>query len=202
MKFKAKNLDVHAGGFVVAALHITDAIALDVYAGDRITISRGNKKITAIVDTTHRKSFIPPGSIGLFYELSERLGFPKGAVIVLPAPKPISVEYIRKKLSGKPLSTAEMYRIVDDIAKNNLSDIELTYFVAAGYLHNFSLRETYDLTNAMIKTGQVLKPNAKIIVDKHCIGGIPGNRTTPIVVPIVAASGLTIPKTSSRSITS
>jgi thymidine phosphorylase len=40
------------------------------------------------------------------------------------------------------------------------------------------------------------------IADKHCVGGLPGNRTTPIVVAIVAAAGLTIPKTSSRSITS
>ena len=41
-----------------------------------------------------------------------------------------------------------------------------------------------------------------MIVDKHCIGGVPGNRTTMIVVPMLAAAGLTVPKTSSRSITS
>ena len=41
-----------------------------------------------------------------------------------------------------------------------------------------------------------------MVVDKHCIGGIPGNRTSMIVVPIVAAHGLVIPKTSSRAITS
>ncbi|MGH7616650.1 MAG: thymidine phosphorylase, partial [Gemmatimonadaceae bacterium] len=40
------------------------------------------------------------------------------------------------------------------------------------------------------------------IVDKHCIGGLPSNRTSMIVVPIVAACGLVIPKTSSRAITS
>jgi thymidine phosphorylase len=41
-----------------------------------------------------------------------------------------------------------------------------------------------------------------VVADKHCIGGIPGNRTTLIVVPILAALGLTVPKTSSRAITS
>jgi thymidine phosphorylase len=40
------------------------------------------------------------------------------------------------------------------------------------------------------------------VVDKHSIGGIPGNRTTMIVAPIVAAHGLIMPKTSSRAITS
>ena len=40
------------------------------------------------------------------------------------------------------------------------------------------------------------------VLDKHCVGGLPGNRTTPIVVAIVAALGYRIPKTSSRAITS
>ncbi len=40
------------------------------------------------------------------------------------------------------------------------------------------------------------------VLDKHCVGGLPGNRTTPIVVAIVAAAGHLIPKTSSRAITS
>ncbi len=50
---------------------------------------------------------------------------------------------------------------------------------------------------------RVLRPGGTLLVaDKHCVGGLPGNRTTPIVVAIVAAHGLTIPKTSSRAITS
>src|SRR6476469_1308293 len=54
----------------------------------------------------------------------------------------------------------------------------------------------------MARAGTHLKWPNPIVVDKHCIGGIPGNRTSMIVVPIVAAHGLTIPKTSSRAITS
>jgi thymidine phosphorylase len=54
----------------------------------------------------------------------------------------------------------------------------------------------------MAQAGTQLKWDRPIVVDKHCIGGIPGNRTSMIVVPIVAAHGLTIPKTSSRAITS
>jgi thymidine phosphorylase len=41
-----------------------------------------------------------------------------------------------------------------------------------------------------------------VVVDKHCIGGIPGNRTSMLVVPIVTAHGMLCPKTSSRAITS
>jgi len=54
----------------------------------------------------------------------------------------------------------------------------------------------------MIDSGSKLTWDEKIIMDKHSVGGLPGNRTTPIVVAIVAAAGLTIPKTSSRAITS
>jgi len=54
----------------------------------------------------------------------------------------------------------------------------------------------------MTNIGQKLQWDNPVIVDKHSVGGIPGNRTTPIVVAIVAAAGLIIPKTSSRAITS
>lgn len=62
--------------------------------------------------------------------------------------------------------------------------------------------ETLGLTRAMANVGERLSWASPLIVDKHCIGGIPGNRTSMIVVPIVAAHGLIIPKTSSRAITS
>jgi len=65
-----------------------------------------------------------------------------------------------------------------------------------------SIEETVNLTKAMIKTGTKLKFKGKYIADKHCIGGVAGNRTTPIVVSICAAAGLILPKTSSRAITS
>ena len=54
----------------------------------------------------------------------------------------------------------------------------------------------------MANHGETLKLNKYPVIDKHSIGGIPGNRTTMVIVPIIAAAGLTIPKTSSRSITS
>ncbi len=65
-----------------------------------------------------------------------------------------------------------------------------------------SAAETVALTDAMVKTGDRLSWQASKVADKHCIGGLPGNRTSMIVVPIIAAAGLIIPKTSSRAITS
>ena len=57
-------------------------------------------------------------------------------------------------------------------------------------------------TRAMIGSGTALDFGPGPIADKHCIGGVPGNRTTMVVVPILAALGLVVPKTSSRAITS
>ena len=54
----------------------------------------------------------------------------------------------------------------------------------------------------MVDVGETLSWNAYPVVDKHSVGGLPGNRTTPIVVSIVTSCGLTMPKTSSRAITS
>lgn len=107
---------------------------------------------------------------------------------------------IRKKLVGKKLSYREIYAIMDSIAKKRFGDIVTTYFAASGYSKGFSKQELYYLTKAMVETGEKLHFKG-IVADKHSIGGIPGTRTTLIVVPIVAAAGFTIPKSSSRAIT-
>lgn len=107
---------------------------------------------------------------------------------------------IRKKLIGKTLNYKEIYSIMDQIAKEKLGNILTTYFAASGYSNGFSDQELYYLTKAMVETGEKLDFKG-IVADKHSIGGVPGTRTTLIVVPIVAAAGFCIPKSSSRAIT-
>ena len=89
---------------------------------------------------------------------------------------------------------------MDEIAKEKLGDVLTTYFAASGYSKGFSDRELHFLTKAMVETGDKLHFDG-IVADKHSIGGVPGTRTTMIVVPIVASAGFTIPKSSSRAIT-
>lgn len=112
----------------------------------------------------------------------------------------LALKAIRKKLVGKPLSYKEIYAIMDEIAKQKLGGILTAYFAASGYSNGFSNEELYFLTKAMVETGEQLHFKG-IVADKHSIGGIPGTRTTLVVVPIVAAAGFTIPKSSSRAIT-
>lgn len=107
---------------------------------------------------------------------------------------------IRKKLVGKRLNYKEIYAIMDQISKEKLGDILTTYFAASGYSNGFTHQELYYLTKAMVETGEKLEFKG-IVADKHSIGGVPGTRTTLIVVPIIAAAGFCIPKSSSRAIT-
>lgn len=114
--------------------------------------------------------------------------------------KSLALEAIQKKLIGKKLNYKEIYAIMDEIANDKLGDILTTYFVASGYTKGFSDEEIYFLTKAMVETGEKLKFKG-IVADKHSIGGIPGTRATLIIVPIIAAAGYSIPKSSSRAIT-
>ena len=112
----------------------------------------------------------------------------------------LALKAIQKKLVGKKLSYKEIYAIMDEIANDKLGKVLTTYFVASGYSKGFSDEEIYFLTKAMVETGEKLEFKG-IVADKHSVGGVPGTRATLIVVPIIAAAGYTIPKSSSRAIT-
>jgi len=112
-----------------------------------------------------------------------------------------AIDAIKKKLTGKPLSYSEIFSIMDEIATQRLGPVLTAYFAAAGFTSGFSDEELYHLTRAMVATGPVLHFTG-VVADKHSTGGVAGTRTTMILVPIVAAAGFQIPKTSSRAITS
>ena len=111
-----------------------------------------------------------------------------------------ALEAIQKKLVGKALTYREIYAVMNEIARNRLGEVLTTYFAASGYSKGFANKELYYLTRAMVGTGEHLEFSG-VVADKHSIGGVPGTRTTLIVVPIIAAAGFTIPKSSSRAIT-
>lgn len=112
-----------------------------------------------------------------------------------------AIQSIQKKLLGKKLSYKEVYALMDEIGHRRLSDILTTYFVASSFKEGFSPEELFFLTKAMVETGTKLHFKG-VVADKHSTGGVAGTRTSMILVPIIAAAGIKIPKTSSRAITS
>jgi len=208
MILRVKALDISSGTHLVAVLNEHDAKRMDIHFSDRVHLCNGNKHASAIIDITSEKTkkdhhIINRGEIGLFEEVLKQLNAKDGDQIHVDLEgAPMSIQYIKKKLDGKTLSRKEIETIVQDITDDRLSEAEMTYFVAASYIHELNDDEIVALTNAMIKIGDRLKLRNQIVVDKHSIGGIAGNRTTLVVVPIIAAAGLICPKTSSRAITS
>jgi len=203
MKLKVKHLDIKTGGALVVVLNEKDAKLMDLHPLDRIKLKKKGKEETVVLDITSSKKIVEEGYIGILEDVRDSLRLKRNEVIsIIPARKPLSIEYIKKKLDGAKLTRKEIDQIVWDIVHNKLSQIELTYFVAACYSNELNFNETAWLTQSMTNQGDILKLDRYPVMDKHCVGGVAGNRTTPIVVAIVAAAGLTIPKTSSRSITS
>lgn len=202
MILRARKIPIKVGQKYIIVIAESTARELDVRAGDRMSVQNGSKRITCIVDISENDG-MKNGEVGLYTETWKVLKADRGdKMFVTLAEKPAANMYIRQKLDGKELSKAEIDCIVKEIVSDSLTDVEMTYFVSACYINGLSDRETTDLTKSIVEHGNRIKLNKKIVADKHCIGGVPGNRTTMVVIPIIAAAGITIPKTSSRAITS
>lgn len=203
MKLKVKKLGWSAG-FPIAMLHLKTAERLGIKIRNRVSLKksrRSKKEFFSVVDFSER--FVRENQVGLSSEIFDVLGVKAGdeiAVELMPVPK--SMEYIKRKLRGHTLKEEEINQIMKDIVSNALSDMEIAVLTSAMYEHGLNFNELVFFIKAMLKTGNGLTLKQKLIVDKHSIGGVPGNRTTPIVVAICAAAGLTFPKNSSRAITS
>jgi thymidine phosphorylase len=131
------------------------------------------------------------------------LGVKEGDEVSFSHMEPLeSLSSVRAKIYGRRLSESRFREIIHDILAGRYSDIHLAAFVTACSGGHLDGGEIIALTRAMVDAGDHLQWPTTRVVDKHCVGGLPGNRTTPIVVAIVSACGLTMPKTSSRAITS
>lgn len=199
MKLRIKNIKLEAGR-PIAFLHEKNAKKLNLHIGDRVQISQNGFKSTATVDISN---LVREKEIAFSKETKDYIKLnPKKPVLISLALEPGSTRIIAKKLEGKELSKEEIFIIIRDIVNNSLTEAEVAYFVSAVYEKGMSFKETIGLTEAIFKTGAKLSWNGDKIADKHSIGGIAGNRTTPIAVSICAAAGVIMPKTSSRAITS
>lgn len=200
MNLKARLLKIQAGGKNIAILDENTASSLGVHSSDRVKISYRDNQVVAIVNVA---TSFPRGSIGLYEETSGKLGIEgEEDVEVEFAVLPESLHYVQAKIRNERLRGNEIESIITDVVERHLSDIELSSFLTALYIHGLSMDEIEALSKSMVKTGSTLELDKKPILDKHSIGGIPGDKTSILVVPIIAAAGFTIPKTSSRAVTS
>ena len=202
LRAKRLGIDTHQEAVVYmrADCHVCRSEGLTPQS--RVLLRNGENEVVA---TLHHVAFnlIDRGEAGLSEAAWQRLGVAEGDRVYASHPRPVgSLSSIRHRIYGHRIGAAAIHAAVSDIVKGRYSDIELSSFITACAALPLDEDETVALTRAMVDVGERLRwPHAPIL-DKHSIGGLPGNRTTPIVVSIVAAHGLTMPKTSSRAITS
>ncbi|MBD3190075.1 MAG: AMP phosphorylase [Candidatus Heimdallarchaeota archaeon] len=201
LELTIKPLDIEAGGKYIVVLNEAWSHQKGIYAGDRVQILKGKHKLIGIVDTSDTS--IKPYEIGIFEEIETAYGFKAGEKVrIRRVEETTSPKLIKEKLDGKKLSFEEIQTIVKDIVTRRLSASEISAFAVSTYTRDWSMDEIADLTISMVETGEQLEWTKHPIANKHCLGGVPGNRTTLLVVPTIAAAGVAIPKTSSRAITS
>lgn len=171
-------------------------------AQSRVSVMLGARHVIATVHVVSQE-LLRDGEASLSEVAWQTLQAQEGAIIEVSHPEPLdSLRALRAKVYGQRVELPAWREIVADVVAGHYSDLHLAALVTACAGDRLNLAETLGLTRAMLEAGERLDWNRPLVVDKHCVGGLPGNRTTPIVVAIVAAAGLTMPKTSSRAITS
>ena len=200
MELIVEDLNITTGGSRIAILSEQSANLLDVHSSDRIRITYGSQQMIAIANIAAN---FPQNRIGLYNETASALGVKEDETVnVQLAPLPESLFNVRAKLRGERLREKDIVTIVNDVVERHLSTVEIAAFLTALSIHGLSTSENEALSRAMVATGKTLSFGEAPILDKHSVGGIPGDKTSMLVVPIAAAAGFTIPKTSSRAITS
>lgn len=200
MKLHIKRVNLQTAK-PVALLHATDAQALGVHPADRVLLRAGIKSEIAITDVT--TGFVKRGQIALSNDILAYLGAQADTTLeVTLAQRPKSSLFMRGENRCKPYTRDHLVKIIKDVVSNALTEAEIAYFISGVNYCGMTIEETHYLIEAIVKSGVKISWGKKAVADKHSIGGIPGNRTTPLVVAICASQGVLMPKTSSRAITS
>src|SRR5690349_1255645 len=115
--------------------------------------------------------------VGLSEAAWKLLGASDGQWVTITHPPALdSMSAVRTRLEPDAFDT-----IVGDVVAGRYSDVQLAAFITAGAALPLTDEETIALTRAMARAGEQLRWDREVI-DKHSVGGLPGNRTTPIVV--------------------
>ncbi len=203
LKVKPIGIDTYRENIIYMRHDCQVCMAEGFTALTRVIVKYDGRDIIATLNVIHNSELLRHGEAALSMEAMARLNVREDDLIEVTHLPPVdSLASVRAKLYGKTLPPNAYQEIINDITQGRYSNIELASFIASCTGDRLLVEEVVSLTQAMIRAGHNLTWPPDIVVDKHCIGGLPGNRTTPIVVSIIAAAGLTIPKTSSRAITS
>ena len=200
---KRLGVDTHHEPVVVLRADSPVCRAEGFEAHARIEVLGASRNIVATLYILTAGDLLGPDEVGLSESAWRRLAPAEGERLRFRyAQSSDSMSHVRAKIYGQHLSENQLDAIIGEVVAGRLANVEIAAFLVACAGGRMSAAEVTNLTRAMVHTGTRLSWPHAVVVDKHCIGGLPGNRTTPIVVSIATSLGLVMPKTSSRAITS
>ena len=200
---KVQLLDIKDGERLIVLLNPKQAMAFGINLNNKVQLTKANGEY--IVADVSLSEAVLEGSVAICADISEKLNLENNELVAVSLAESSSTSYeaIRKKMKGETISYDEMFAIIKDISENKLDDTMMTYYVASSFFYPTTDEEMYQTAKAMAECGVMFKyPKGEIIADKHCIGGVPWNETTMILIPLIASLGIKIPKNFSKSITS
>ena len=200
---KAKKLGIRDGEELIVVLNEIDAINYGLNPFDKVELSYKNNKIVVNLDVS--RNIVQQWEIWLFDDVLDKFSVRNWNLINIYFTKRsnLAVNAIRKKMQWKEINWEEINAIIKDISENKMIDSLMTYYVASSFFKPTTNKEMYLTAKSMAENGVMFKyPKWEIVADKHCIGGVPWNETTMILVPLVASLGIKFPKNFSKAITS
>lgn len=200
---KLKNINIDCGREPMVFLNANSSIVKKegFIALNRVALKSKNETIYATISILNDNN-LKDDEIGVSKSVYKKIKNHNDDFDITYMDEPVSFSIVRKKLRGIPFTEQGVFDVISDVVAGKYTDMHMACLCSATEGENLSDDEISYLAKAMIGTGETMKWDYDIVVDKHCIGGIPGNRTTIIAIPIIAEFGLHIPKTSSSAITS
>lgn len=188
---------------MIVFLNPKQALAYGITVHDKVSIIRLDwEEVVGDVSFSNR---VTVWTIAISAELAKRYKFRNLEMVwvCLTEWASVTTTAIRKKMRWTSISYEETLAIIKDISENKLDDVMMTYYVASSFFYPTTDKEMFQTAKAMAECGVMFKyPKWEIVADKHCIGWVPGNETTMIMIPLLASLWIKMPKNFSKAITS
>lgn len=197
---RTRLIDIEQGDGFSVLLNEHEAREHGINSRDKVSLIYEWKEIVADVDLSH--NYIKPGEVGILKDVVQKYKIEAGKIVAVAFThnETLSVEALKKWLKGLKLNEKETFSIMKDIATNRFTDTLTTYYSALWFFYPSTDKELYVMAKAMAETWEMLHFKW-VVADKHCIGWVPGNETTMIIIPLLASLGIKMPKTFSKAIT-
>ncbi len=197
---KTKIVDIHEGEQLVVLINEQDAWEHGITSMDKVSLIYDDKEFVFDVDLSN--TYVQRWEVGIFEDIREKYKMRSGQLVTVSFTKNTSesLDALKKWLTGKRLNKQEILAIMKDISNNRFTDVLTTYFSAMGFFLPSKDEDLYRMAEAMAKSGEMLHFPG-VVADKHCMGWVPGNETTMIMIPLLTSLGIKMPKTFSKAIT-